>query len=172
MTGDKIIFILAAVVALSIIICIVKKVAKLVIFVLVLFLAFTLVKGFMTGKSPEDMVNATKVDAIYTKQLYNYTEKVKNAVQSSLNALDEKSLPKLKEENEKLHTYLNEVIKLPHGEELNTIHNKYCDYLKGIVSSSDNTIAAGNFTESTTKQIEQAKEKLNNYLDYLVNVAK
>jgi hypothetical protein len=74
-----------------------------------------------------DMVNGTKVNAAYTKQLYNYTDKVKVSIQNSLNAIDNKSLPKLKEENKKLHEYLDQVIKLPHGDELKAIHDKYCN---------------------------------------------
>jgi archaellum biogenesis protein FlaJ (TadC family) len=127
MTRDNLLFILAVIIVISIIICIVKKVAKLIIFALVAFFIFTLVKGFIAGKSPMDMVNGTKVNAAYTKQLYNYTDKVKVSIQNSLNAIDNKSLPKLKEENKKLHEYLDQVIKLPHGDELKAIHDKYCN---------------------------------------------
>ncbi|WP_027626498.1 hypothetical protein [Clostridium lundense] len=170
MTGDNVVFILAILVVVAIVICIIKKVAKLVIAILIAFLAVTLVKGFMAGKSAEDMLNSTKTDAVYTKQLYNYTEKVKDSVQVSLSAIDNKSLPKLKEENKKLHTYLNEVIELPHGDELKVIHDKYCNYLKNIVSSSDTAVSVGNFTESSSKSMENIKSNLNKYMDDLTKI--
>lgn len=170
MTGDNILFILAILIVVCIVACIIMKVAKLVIVILVAFLAVTLVKGFMAGKSAQDMLSSTKVDAVYTKQLYNYTEKVKDSVQSSLSAIDNKSIPKLKEENKKLHAYLNEVIKLPHGDELKIIHDKYCNYLKNIVNSSDAAVSLGNFTESSSKNIENIKSSLNKYLDALTKI--
>lgn len=172
MNTDKILFILVVILAISIVVCLIKKVAKFIIFVLVALFAFIVIKGVIDGKSPMDIFNSTKANAIYTKQLYDYTGKIKKSIDNSLDAIDNKSFEKFKEENKKLNEYLEEVLKLPHEEELNSIHEKYCDYLKDIVKSSNALVASGKFTEDTLKDMEKVKLSLNEYLKGLMNVEK
>ncbi|WP_125152365.1 hypothetical protein [Clostridium rectalis] len=167
MNHNTIFYVLAFIFAVSIILCILKKVAKLIIFILLIFFVYTSVKGLMAGKTPIDIFNSTKSDAIYTKDLFNYSGKVKQAVQNSINAIDNRSITVLKQENKNLHKYLNEVVNLSYEDEMRAIHHKYCGYLKGIVSSSDMAVNTGNFTENTATSIQQANDRLGEYLKTL-----
>ncbi|MBU5482702.1 hypothetical protein KQI86_00100 [Clostridium sp. MSJ-11] len=170
MNTDKILFILIIILIISIVVCLIKKVAKFIIFVLVALFAFIVIKGVIDGKGPIDIFNSTKANAIYTKQLYDYTGKIKKSIDNSLESIDNKSFEKFKGENKKLNGYLKEVLKLPHEEELNSIHEKYCDYLKNIVKTSNALVESGKFTEDTLKDMERVKLSLTNYLKDLMSI--
>lgn len=170
MTHNQLILGLAVFVVVLIIISLIKKIAKVVIFLLVGVLAFFVVNLVISNKTPAEMVSSTKTDAIYTKEIYSYTGKIKSSADNTLKAIENKDIPKLKEENENLHKYFDEVSKLQHGKELDSFHEKYCDYLKSIMSTSDTAVKSGDFVNGTTKSIEEVESKLNKALDGLSNM--
>ncbi|GAA0722652.1 hypothetical protein GCM10008905_14400 [Clostridium malenominatum] len=167
---EKLLIILVAIVIIAIVVSVIKNAIKFIIFVVVALLAVVFIRGVMAGKTPEEVFVDTKADAVYTKQLYEYSQKVKKSVDITLDAIDNKSLDKIKEENEKLHEYLEEVSDLYHGENLKGIHKKYCGYLESIVKSSDAILASGNLKENTLSNLEKVKGNLNSYLEDLLKI--
>lgn len=170
MEYDKLILVVAIIIALSLIISVIKKVAKTIIFLLIVILAFSVFKAIDAGKSPADVINSSKYDVSYTKQIYDYTKKIKKSVDESINALENKSLPQIKEENKNLHNYLDKVINLPHGAELNILHKKYCDYLKNIVATSDTLVKGAQVSNGVVKNAQETKNNFNKYLDGLLEI--
>lgn len=167
---EKLLIILAAIVIIAIIINVIKNAIKFVIFVVVAVLAVVFIRGVMAGKAPGEIFVDTKADAIYTKQLYEYSQKVKKSVDITLEALDNKSLDNIKEENKKLHEYLGEVSDLYHGENLKGVHKKYCGYLESIVKSSDAILASGNLKENTINNLDKVKGNISGYLEDLLRI--
>jgi hypothetical protein len=167
---EKLILIFTAIIALSLVVCIIKKVAKAVIFALVIMFVFSFVKAINSGQSPMDVFNSSKNDVTYTKEIYNYSEKIKKSVDTTMSAVASKSLPQVREENKNLHTYLDKVSKLPHGVELNTFHDNYCDYLKNIVATSDTIVKGSDVSNGVLKNTEEAKNNFNKYLGELLKI--
>ena len=170
MNYDKLILAFIGIIAISIVICIIKKVTKAIIFTLAIVFIFSFVKAINSGESLSDVFNSSKNDVTYTKDVYNYSQKVKESVDNTIAAMENKSLPQIKEENKNLHLYLDKVSKLPHGIELNTFHDKYCTYLKSIILTSDTMIKSADASNGVIKNTEEAKNKLNNYLDELLKI--
>lgn len=167
---DKLILVFAAIIALSLVVCIIKKVTKAIIFTLVIVFIFSFVKAINSGQSPMDVFNSSKNDATYTKEIYNYSQKIKKSVDVTLSAVEGKSLPQIKEENKNLHSYLDKVSKLPHGIELDAFHDKYCSYLKNIIATSDTVIKSADVSNGVVKNTEEVKNKFNKYLDELLKI--
>lgn len=170
MTQNELMFGIIFIVAIFIIIGFIKRITKLVIYSLVGLLAFFVINTVISNKSPEAIFSSTKSDAVYTKEIYNYTGKIKESVDNTMSGIENKNLAELKEENIKLHNYLDAVSKLVHGKELDSFHQKYCDYLKNIVSTSDVTVKSGDFINGTAKNVEDAKANLSKALDGLANM--
>lgn len=167
---DKLILIFTVIIAISLIVCIIKKVAKAIIFALVIMFIFSFVKAINSGQSPMDIFNSSKNDVTYTKEIYNYSQKIKKSVDTTMTAVQNKSLPQIKEENKNLHTYLDMVSKLPHGVELNTFHDNYCSYLKNIVATSDAVVKGADVSNGVIKNTEEAKSNFNKYLGELLKI--
>lgn len=170
MSYDKLILIFTIIIAASLVVCIIKKVTKAIIFALAIMFVFSFVKAINSGQSPMDVFNSSKNDLSYTKEIYNYSQKIKKSVDATMNSLENKSLPQVKEENKNLHTYLDKVSKLPHGVELNTFHDNYCSYLKNIVITSDTLVKGADFSNGVLKNTEEAKSNFNKYLDALLKI--
>jgi hypothetical protein len=170
MSYDKLFFILTALIAVSLVVCIIKKVTKAIIFTLVIVFIFSFVKAINSGQSPMDVFNSSKNDVTYTKGIYNYSQKIKKSVDTTITAVENKSLPQIKEENKNLHTYLDEVSKLPHGVELNSFHDTYCSYLQNIILTSDTLVKSADVSNGVLKNTEQAKNNLKKYLDELLKI--
>lgn len=168
MNYDKLILALTIIIAISIFICIIKKVTKAIIFTLIIVFAFSFIKAVQSGKSPTDVFNASKNDVTYTKEIYNYTKKIKKSVENTLTGIENKSLSEIVTENKNLHDYLEKVSKLPHGIELNVFHDKYYDYLKNIVLTSDTVVKSANASSGAIKNAESVKTNLHNYLNKLL----
>lgn len=167
---DKLFFIFAALIAVSLVVCLIKKVTKAIIFTLVIIFIFSFVKAINSGQSPMDVFNSSKNDVTYTKEIYNYSQKIKKSVDNTLTAAENKSLPQIKEENKNLHSYLDKVSKLPHGVELNSFHDNYCSYLQNIVLTSDTLIKGADVSNGILKNTEQAKSNFQKYLDELLKI--
>lgn len=170
MSYDKLFFIFAALIAVSLVVCIIKKVTKAIIFTLVIIFIFSFVKAINSGQSPMDVFNSSKNDVTYTKEIYNYSQKIKKSVDNTIAAVENKSLPQIKEENKNLHNYLDKVSKLPHGVELNSFHDNYCSYLQNIVLTSDTLIKGADVSNGILKNTEQAKSNFQKYLDELLKI--
>ncbi|KZL91094.1 hypothetical protein [Clostridium magnum] len=170
MSYDKLFFIFAALIAVSLVVCIIKKVTKAIIFTLVIIFIFSFVKAINLGQSPMDVFNSSKNDVTYTKEIYNYSQKIKKSVSNTIAAVENKSLPQIKEENKNLHNYLDKVSKLPHGVELNSFHDNYCSYLQNIVLTSDTLIKGADVSNGILKNTEQAKSNFQKYLDELLKI--
>lgn len=168
--SNELIIGLVLIVAVFVVIGFIKRITKLIIYVLIGLLAFFVISAVMSNKSPEAVFNSTKNDAVYTKEIYNYTGKIRASVDNTMKGIENKALPQLKEENKKLHKYLDEVTKLPHGKELDAFHAKYCNYLENIVVTSDTAVKSGDFINGTTKNVDEAKAKINNALEGLANM--
>lgn len=167
---DKLFFIFAALIAVSLVVCLIKKVTKAIIFTLVIIFIFSFVKAINSGQSPMDVFNSSKNDVTYTKEIYNYSQKIKKSVDNTIAAVENKSLPQIKEENKNLHSYLDKVSKLPHGVELNSFHDNYCSYLQNIVLTSDTLIKGADVSNGILKNTEQAKSNFQKYLDELLKI--
>lgn len=170
MSQNELMIGLGFIVIIFIVISFIKKVAKIVIYALIGLLVFFVINAVTSNKSPEAVFNSTKNDAVYTKEIYNYTGKIKTSVDNTMKGIEDRALPQLKEENKNLHKYLDEVTKLPHGKELDSFHQKYCNYLKNIVVTSDTAVKSGDFINGTTKNTEEAKDKISKALDGLINM--
>jgi hypothetical protein len=170
MSFDKLIFVFIAIIAVSLIVCIIKKVTKAIIFVLVVLFILSFVKAINSGQSPSEIFNSSKNDVTYTREVYNYSGKVKTSVDNTISAMENKNLPQIKEENNNLHAYFDKVSKLPHGAELDAFHDKYCSCLKSIVATSDTVLKAADASNGVIKNTDETKNKLNNYLDKLLKI--
>lgn len=170
MSYDKLILIFTAIIAVSLVVCIIKKVTKAIIFTLLIMFIFSFVKAINSGQSPMDVFNSSKNDLTYTKEIYNYSQKIKKSVDTTMTAVENKSLPEIKEENKNLHTYLDSVSKLPHGVEFNGFHNNYCSYLQNIVVTSDTVIKGADVSNGVLKNTEEAKTNFQKYLDELLKI--
>lgn len=170
MATDKLLMVLIAIIAIIIIFNIIKKIAKIFTFVLIIILAVSVFKVVELHNTPAELVNSIKSDGVYTKDIYNYTSKIKTSVDNTVNYLENKSVKGIDEENKNLHRYLDEVSKLPHGTELNVFHDKYCNYLKSIVVSSDTALKGASLANGTVQNLNYIKDNLNKELDTLVNM--
>lgn len=167
---NKIVPILIVVFAIVIVVSIVKNVAKLIIVILTAILIFIIVQSVTMGINPLDMLKNTQNTTAYTKQIYNYSGKIKDSVNNTINDMEKNSSPELKSENSKLHEYLQQVNKLPHSVELDKFHQQYTKYLNDIVSASDTAVNGSDVKDGTLKNISEIKTQLNKYISELTQL--
>lgn len=169
MNNEQLFIVIAIIIGALIVISLLKKIAKLAIFVLIIFLGFSIFKAVQSGKTPSEVFNASKNDPLYVKEIYNYTPKIKTSVQNSIASID-KSLSDFKKENTNLHEYYDHLSSLSHGVELDAFHQKYCSRLKEIVAASDSVLKSMDASNGILKNAEKAKDtltqKLNDILKY------
>ncbi|MDF2880416.1 MAG: hypothetical protein K0R54_973 [Clostridiaceae bacterium] len=167
---SKIITILVIVLIIAIILSIVKRVAKLIILILAAVLMFIVIRTVILGGNPLGVFNDTKTATTYTKQIYDYSGKISGSVNSTIKAMENNSFSQLKNENGKLHEYLQQVSKLQHIKELNKFHEQYIKYLSDIVSASDTAVNGTNLKNGTVKNIDEIKTRLNKYITDLTQL--
>jgi hypothetical protein len=169
MNSEKLFIVAAIVIAIFIAVSIIKRITKLAIFILVIFMGFSIFKAVQAGKTPSEVFNASKNDPLYVKEIYSYTPKIKNSVQDSITSIN-KSSSELIKENKNLHDYYNYISNLSHGVELEAFHQKYCARLYEIVLASDTVIKSMNASSGVLKDAEKTKnvltQKLNDILKY------
>lgn len=123
------------------VVSLVKKAIKLVIFILILLVAYSLYNIVVKGVSPIDEIRGYKTDIKYTESIADYSSKIKTSVDNlkSLTAgkIDSATINKIKAEDENLHNYRNEVASLKHTARFNFFQDKYIGFLEGIIASSD-----------------------------------
>lgn len=167
---SKIITILIIVLIIAVILSIVKGAVKLIILILTAFLLFLAVRTVILGGNSLDIFNNTKATAAYTKQIYDYSGKISNSVNSTIRAMGNNSFNELKDENGKLHEYLKQVSQLQHINEFTKFQKQYIKYLSDIVSVSDAAISGANFKNGTVKNIDEIKTRLNKYINDLTQL--
>lgn len=151
-------YIVLGIVAITIIVSIIKKAFKLVIFLVMIIAAVSVYNVFVKGVSPKEEINSYSIDMKYGESIKDYTVKIKNSVDKLTQVvknqnLDENALKTINKENKLLHKYQEEVEVLKHSEKLSLFHDKYCNYLKGVVSSSDAAVQVANAAENKNMKV-------------------
>ncbi len=159
LNANAIIYVIVALLAVFIIVAIVKKAIKLLLFVLAIVVLFSAYNIFIKGVSPIDEVKGYITDASYTRNMTNYTSKIKTSTTNLKNALSKSDDPKnkeeIKEEVENLDNYRKEVDKLPHSYRLKVFHEKYCGILDNMISSAKGAVKASELKDS--KELQKVK---------------
>lgn len=169
-------YLVLGILAITVVISIIKKAFKLVIFLVMIIAVISAYNVFVKGVSPKNEINSYSTDMKYGESIKDYTVKIKNSVDKLTQVvkeqnLNEDALKTINKENELLHKYKEEVEVLKHSEKLSLFHNKYCDYLKGVINSSDAVVQVANTAENKNiKALIDAVKKLNSGLSELSKV--
>jgi hypothetical protein len=170
-----------ALLLIIVIVSLVKKAFKIVLFLLSVIVLVSCYNIFIKGVSPIDEFNAYKKDIKYGKSITEYTIKIKTSTDTikeivESKKIDETSLNTLKKENENLLQYQKEVKELEHSTKLNMFHNNYCGYLNTIVTTSDTAVkvaSSGNKTlQATEDMLNKLKLGLNNLSELKLEINK
>ncbi|MFA9397210.1 MAG: hypothetical protein ACERKV_02960 [Clostridiaceae bacterium] len=172
MDNSLIIYIVIALFVLLLIVSLIKKAVKFILFIIGIILVLSLVNIFVYGVSPKAEINAYKTNIEYTKDIAGYTSKINSSVDKIKNVvesknIDENSVATLNEENSNLHMYYEEVNGLDHTKKMDIFHDKYIGYLNTIVSTSDTSIKMANTAGSTIDGSEEMLNKLKDALNGL-----
>lgn len=164
-----------ALLAIVIIVSIVKKAIKLIIFIVVILLGFSVYNILVKGVSPIEEIQGYKTNIEYGKSIADFTGKIKTSVDNIKNVvkskkLDDSNRKTIKIENANLHKYESEVLVLKHTKKLNVFHEKYCGYLKTIVSSANDVEKLADLGD--TKNMDGIMKNLNLGFDALWNLKK
>jgi hypothetical protein len=152
-----------ALLAIIIVISLIKKAFKFVLFIAAIIICMSLYNILVKGVSPIEEFNAYKMNVQYSKDIAEYTVKIKGSTNKIKDIienkkLDEASLNMIKTENSNLLKYQKEVKELKHSSKLNSFHNNYCGYLNTIVATTD---AAAKLATGGTKTLQGADDMLN-----------
>jgi len=159
-----------------IIVSIIKKVFKLLIFVAVLIIAYSSYNIFVKGVSPIDELNGYKKDITYSKNIADYTGKIKTSTTNIKNVvasgkIDANAKKIINTENTNLHNYQKEVMALKHTDRLKVFHDKYCSFLNDIVASTDGAAKVANSSEGKNiSAISGMIDKISSSIDGLANL--
>jgi len=154
-----------------IVIGLVKKAIKFALTIVVILIAIALVDIIAYGVSPVDEFNAFVTNIKYGKTIATMTGDIKDSVGNITKVLSDDKLEKadieiLKEENQKLHNYKEQLSKLEHSKRLNDFHNTYMGYLDTIINITDGVVkeASGGETVITgaSEKLDKIKETINN----------
>lgn len=152
-----------ALLAIIIVVSLIKKAFKLVLFIAGIIVLISLYNIVIKGVSPIDEFNAYKTNIQYGRDIAGYTvkikasaDKIKDIIESK--KLDAASLNTLKQENENLVKYQKEVKELKHSPKLNMFHDSYCGYLNTIAATSE---AAVKLASGGSKSLQGAEDMLN-----------
>jgi len=159
-----------------IIVSIIKKVFKLLIFVVVLIVAYSSYNIFVKGVSPIDELNGYKKDITYSKNIAEYTGKIKTSTTNIKNVvasgkIDANAKKIISTENTNLHNYQKEVIALKHTGRLDVFHDKYCSFLNDIVASTEGAAKVANVSDGKSiSVISGMLDKISSSIDGLTNL--
>ena len=165
-----------ALLAVLLVVSIIKKALKLVIFIIAIMVALSAYNILVKGVSPIEEISGYKTNALYAKSVTELSVKIKASVESIKNSMQSKNVDAntinvIKAENEKLHKYQEEALKLQHTKKLNSFHEKYCGYLKTIIDAVDGTEKLAKSAQGKNIDVLQAwMEKINAGLSNLVNL--
>lgn len=164
--SNMLIYIGLAIIVIFIIISIVKKAVKVLIFLIMVLLLFFAYNVFIKGASPVEETKGYISDVKYAKDIAEYSSKINISVNNIEKAISSKengqsTLDLLKAESSNLNKLYVEVKNLEHREKFNSFHDKYCLYVKGIVGSNDGIIKLGSLTEEKNYKVaEDAVKKI------------
>lgn len=153
-----------------IIVSIIKKAVKLLLFILAIIVVFSAYNVFVKGVSPIDEINGYKTDIQYSKDITDYSGKIKASVDKIKNNIGTNKVDTniIKTENANLHKYQGEVKSLKHTSRLNFFHDSYVKYLDGVVASSDSALAVSNSASSVDfNALNENIKKMSSYIDEL-----
>lgn len=162
--------------AVLIVVSIVKKIFKLLIFVIAVIIAFSAYNVLVKGVSPIDELNGYKKDISYGKDIADYTIKIKTSAENVKNAvesgkMDASTKKIITTENTNLHNYQKQVKSLKHTGRLDLFHDKYCGYLNDIVVSTDGAAKVANISDGKgISAISGMVDKLNSSIEDLAKL--
>lgn len=142
----------------------IKKAFKLMTLVIAIIIGISVYNIVIKGVSPIDEVNSYKTDISYTKNIKDYSEKIKTSVanikEAAENPTKKENVDTISRESKNLHEYENEVLALKHSSKLNLFHEKYCDYLTSLVKTSDSALKLTKLGESSSQNVSNVIDKL------------
>jgi hypothetical protein len=164
-----------AILAVLIIVSIVKKAIKLVLFIGAIIVVISLYNVLVNGVSPMEEFNAYRTNIKYSRDIAQYTVKIKASTDNIKDIIesrkfDEASIKTLKEENSRLLQYQSEVQALNHTKKLNFFHDSYCSYLNTVISASDSTVKLATAGGKASQGVEDILGKLRASVDNLSNL--
>jgi hypothetical protein len=166
-----------ALLVVIIIISLIKKAIKLVLFIAIILIVVSLVDVFVYGVSPVEQLNAYKTNIKYGSDITKYTGKIKSSV-DTINSLlvsknfDSNSIKKLNDEDANLYNYLKEVKSLNHTQILNSFHNQFISYLNTIISTTDTAVKTTNISGKAIQGAENIVNKLKTQLNNISSLKK
>ena len=165
---DTLIYIGLALFIVLIIVFIIKKAIKAIIFLFIIILAFSAYDILVRGVNPIQEYNNYKTNILYGKNIGDYTIKIKTSVQNITDTLksgnfNTDNINRIKQENLNLHNYEAKVLPLKHTEKLNAVHNTYCGYLKELVASSDSAAQIASKGENASGNLQNINNVLNRF---------
>lgn len=158
--------------AFIIVASLIKKAVKLVLTIVSVIIVLSLINIFVLRVSPIEELNGYKTNLQYSRDIAKYTGDIKESVNKIKAVVESKkydaaSRKTTKEENGKLKKYQKEVSELKHTKKLNFFHDKYCQYLNTIVSTTDYTVKVTAGSERTLEGAEEILNKLKTGIDNL-----
>jgi hypothetical protein len=163
---------IVAVIAILIITTIIKKAFKLLLLIIIIIIGISAYNVFVKGVSPTDEVKSYSTDIKYGIAIKDYSSKVKSSVNNlkmaTEGSIDKDDINIIIKENENLNKYQEEVQALEHSSKVNFFHDKYCDYLNAIASTSDGVAKISKLGDNKNiVQINDMVKKLSNSLNGL-----
>ncbi|KOA21518.1 hypothetical protein CLHOM_01890 [Clostridium homopropionicum DSM 5847] len=142
----------------------IKKAFKLMTLVIMIIIGISLYNIVIKGVSPIDEVNSYKTDISYTKNIKDYSEKIKTSVgnikKAAGNPTKQENVDIISLESENLHKYEEEVLSLKHSSKLKLFHEKYCNYLTSLVKTSDSALKLTKLGGSSSQNVSSVIDKL------------
>lgn len=131
-------------VVILLIISIVKKAIKLLIFAIIILVIYSGYSVLVKKVSPIELLSGYKTNIEYGKSITDYTIKIKTSLEdlksaANINTIDQESINRIKNDDINLNKYLNDVQILKHTDSLNGFHKSYISSLKNLVSMADTT---------------------------------
>lgn len=164
-----------AILAVTLIISIIKKAFKVVIFIIVIILGFSAYNIIVKKTSPLDEFKAYKTNILYIRDVTTYTNKIKTSVSNIKSIVDsnnysKENVDKLNIEIQTLDEYRTIIRNIEHTQKLDTLHNIYISYLDTVTDttiSAQKLIMNGNMArEKASEYSNQLAEQLNKILNF------
>lgn len=158
-----------------IVVCLIKKAFKFILFVVLIFVGIALVDIIVYGVSPVDEVNAFVTNIKYGKTVATMTGDIKNSVGNitkvlSDDKLDKSDIETLKEENKKLHEYKEQLSKLEHGQKLDNFHKSYMGYLDSIINITDGAVKEASDGKTVITDVSDKLSKIKDAVNNLTSL--
>ena len=172
MSTNYIVIIAIAIALVLIVISIIKKAFKLLIFIIIILLGFVAYDVFVRGVSPIDEITGIQTDASYVQDLSSYTSKIKDAIDTTKNAVTSKQIDAatikiVQDTNTKLNDYNKEISSLKHTIRMDGVQKQYESFIEPIISTSNSLAQTISEKNANIKDIESKVNSLNTSLSGL-----